>query len=173
MANLVYSTGSRLRRVVQFSGWMVAVVLSCAAAVADEATLLIRGDIADSSGTVVLDAAALENLPVVSFQTGTIWTEGQMTFSGPTLASVLTLVGAGGGNLLLRAVNDYEVTLPISLVSADAPIIATHINGKPFTVREKGPLWVVFPYDRGPEFRTETSYAVSVWQLTEISVLPE
>ena len=28
-------------------------------------------------------------------------------------------------------------------------------------------------YDREPEFRTETSYAVSVWQLTEISVLPE
>ena len=65
------------------------------------------------------------------------------------------------------------MTLPISLISADAPIIATRINGKPFTIKEKGPLWVVFPYDRGPEFRTETNYAVSVWQLTEISVLPE
>ena len=148
-------------------------VLSCAVAVADEASLLIRGDIADPSGTVVLDAAALENLPVVTFQTTTIWTAGQITFSGPTLASVLSLVGAGGGNLLLGAVNDYEVTLPISLVSADAPIIATRMNGKPFTIKEKGPLWVVFPYDRGPEFRTETYYAVSVWQLTEISVQPE
>jgi hypothetical protein len=173
MTITIVPRGLQVRQLVRLTGWMVAVLLSCAAAVADEASLVIRGDIADPSGAVVLDAAALENLPVVSFQTGTIWTESQMTFSGPTLASVLALVGAGGGNLLLRAVNDYEVTLPISLVSADAPIIATLINGKPFSIKENGPLWVVFPYDRGPEFRTEMIYAVSVWQLTEISVLPE
>jgi hypothetical protein len=152
---------------------MFALVLSCAAAVADEASLLIRGDIADPSGAVVLDAAALEKLNVVSFETSTIWTEGQMTFSGPTLASVLSLVGAGGGDLLLQAVNDYEVTFPISRASSDAPIIVTRVNDKPFSIKEKGPLWVVFPYDCGPEFRTELIYAVSVWQLTQITVLPE
>lgn len=165
----ILSLDSRLRRLVQLAGWMAALI-PCAA-VADEASLVIKGDVADPSGIVVLDSAALDALPVVSFQTETIWTAGKITFSGPTLASVLALVGAGPGDLELRAVNDYEVTMPISLVSADAPIIATRINGKPFTVKENGPLWVVFPYDSAPQYRSETSYAVSVWQLVEVDVL--
>jgi len=37
-------------------------------------------------------------------------------------------------------------------------------------VREKGPLWIVFPYDESSEFRTDYVYSQSVWQLSRLDV---
>jgi hypothetical protein len=36
------------------------------------------------------------------------------------------------------------------------------------TVREKGPLWIVYPYDKNEKFQTEEIYARSVWSLWKI-----
>jgi hypothetical protein len=44
------------------------------------------------------------------------------------------------------------------------------VNGKPMPVREKGPLWIVFPYDESPKFRSDYIYSQSVWQLNRIDV---
>ena len=38
------------------------------------------------------------------------------------------------------------------------------------SVREKGPLWIVYPYDSNIAFQTETIYARSIWQLDRISI---
>ena len=53
------------------------------------------------------------------------------------------------------------------------PIIATRFDGNPFSVRENGPLWLIFPYDRDEEFRRDRIYAVSVWQLVQITEMAE
>ena len=33
------------------------------------------------------------------------------------------------------------------------------------SLRDKGPLWVVFPYDASEEFRRDEIYAQSIWQV--------
>jgi hypothetical protein len=38
------------------------------------------------------------------------------------------------------------------------------------SVREKGPIWMIFPYDSVEAFRTEQTYARSIWQLDRIAV---
>lgn len=111
-------------------------------------------------------------LPQVEFTTTTIWTDGPITFSGPSLASVLEEVGAGDADVSMVAVNDYKVDMPQSRIETNAPIIANRMNGKPFSIRDKGPLWVVFPFDSHERFQTEEIYSFSIWQLTQLRVLP-
>ena len=48
------------------------------------------------------------------------------------------------------------------------PIIAYERNGKEMSVRSKGPLWIVYPYDSNPSYKTEAIYSRSIWQLEGI-----
>lgn len=113
----------------------------------------------------------LSQLPQVTFTTSTIWTGDPATFSGPSLDSVLQAAGVKGETFRLTAINDYQVDLPGQIIEDSAPIIATRINGAPFGVREKGPFWLVFPFDSDIKYQSETVYAYSIWQLKRIDVL--
>jgi hypothetical protein len=138
------------------------------------AEVVLRVDVAgDGSDVRSLTDADLAALPQVSFTTTTIWTTESSTFSGPSLAAVLDSLGAQGAALTMIAVNDYKVEMPWSVMEQDAPIIANRINGEPFSVRDKGPLWVVFPYDANARFQTEEIYSLSIWQLNQIEIVPE
>ena len=135
---------------------------------ADETLLTLDGAV--EGGSRNFTDADLMALPQVTFDTATIWTEGVLRFSGPSLASVLEAAGAGAGDLTLRAINDYVVSMPRAGVESAAPIVANRIDGAPFSRRDKGPLWIVFPYDSDERFRSETVFAYSVWQLAGITV---
>ena len=114
--------------------------------------------------------ADLLALPQTSFRTSTIWTEGVKTFSGPTLKAVLKDADMPAKGLKLYAVNDYNVPFPVENLHDTAPIIANRIDGEPFPLRRKGPLWVIFPFDQAPNFNSEEIFALCVWQLNKISV---
>lgn len=47
-------------------------------------------------------------------------------------------------------------------------ILATTVDGKQLSVRDRGPLWVVYPTGDKPELRTPVFEARSVWQLKEL-----
>lgn len=132
--------------------------------------LRLLGDVSSSGGVMLTDDDLLA-LPQVSFDTETIWTAGVKTFSGPSVAAVLAFAGAGPGDLRLEAVNGYSVNMARSMVGANAPIIANRIDGAPFARRQKGPLWIMFPFSSDEAFRTEITYTASVWQLNQITVL--
>ena len=138
-------------------------------AYAQSSVLTFSGDV--SSDALSFSDADLLELPQVSFETFTLWTEGVQEFSGPSLKSVLEANNAGEGNLLMSAVNDYSVEMPQDIISDELPIIANRINGEPFSVCDKGPLWVVFPYDSDTELQQELIYSYSIWQLNRIEVL--
>ena len=110
-------------------------------------------------------------MPQIEFRTSTIWTPEPVTFSGPSLASVLAAAGAVDGALSMVAVNDYKVEMPADRIEDNAPIIANRIDGKPFSIRNKGPLWLIFPFDADPRFQTEEIYSFSIWQLTQVRVV--
>ena len=118
-----------------------------------------------------LDQTMLDELPQVEFATSTIWTEGIDVFSGPTLKILVDFSGGGSGDVIASALNDYKMTVPRSFIEDAAPIVATRINGKTFSVREKGPLWIVFPYDKSTHYQSEFTYALSVWQLSRLTVV--
>lgn len=156
------------RNFLTLAGSAAGLAFLSAPAWADDILLTLSGNV--EGGERTFTDADLLALPQVSFETATNWTEGNLTFSGPSLASVLEAAGAGDGDLTLAAINDYVVSMPRAVVEAGAPIVANRIDGAPFSRRDKGPLWIVFPYDSDERFRSETIFAYSVWQLAGISV---
>lgn len=134
--------------------------------------LTVTGDFPVTNGehSARFDAEMLKDLGVTSFHTSTIWTEGASEFSGVSLAALVNELGITSGNLEMVAVNDYSVTVPVSDAAADGPIIAYAMDGKPMSLRDKGPLWLVYPYDLNKDYQSETIYSRSVWQLVKIDL---
>ncbi|HEX6016806.1 MAG TPA: hypothetical protein VFZ28_01775 [Burkholderiaceae bacterium] len=135
--------------------------------------LRIGGHIGRSNegGRAALDMAMIEALAQHDLTTKTPWFKQPRRFTGPLLRDVLTLVGAEGETLRIGALNDYRIDVP----SADAQrydvVLARLIDGKAITVREKGPLFMIYPFDSDAALRNPVYYSRSVWQLTSIDVL--
>lgn len=136
-------------------------------ALADDPLLTVVGP----DGTQTYDQAALHAFGPVSFATSTIWTEGQPTFTGVPLQTILTDAGIDQGTVSAVAINDYAVQIPVNEVTADYPIVAFQQDGQAMSVRDKGPLWVIYPYDSDPALQSEVTYARSIWQLVRIEAV--
>jgi hypothetical protein len=39
------------------------------------------------------------------------------------------------------------------------------------SLRDKGPLWIIYPYDSKSDFRTEVVYSRSIWQRDRLEAL--
>jgi hypothetical protein len=52
----------------------------------------------------------------------------------------------------------------------DGALVSYLRNGAPMTLRDKGPVWLVYNYDSDPAYRTEVIYANSIWQLDRIEI---
>ncbi len=137
-----------------------------------EVILTIDGSVSAEApaGAYLLDIDALMALPTVAFKTTTIWTEGELTFSGVPLKTLLDLAGASGTIVEAEALNGYMVEVPMADLGDEAPIVAYHIDGAPFSRRDKGPLWIVYPYDSDEKYKSEVTYAYSIWQLQKLTV---
>lgn len=116
------------------------------------------------------DAPLLEALPQHSFVTGTPWHKGTKTYSGPLLRDVLAAAGAAGQTVHAVALNDYKVSIPFEDAQKHDVIVVLLINGQPLTVREKGPLLIMYPFDQRPALRTALYYNRCIWQLRSLDV---
>ena len=114
--------------------------------------------------------AQLRALGEIQVETSTIWTEGDQEFVGVPLRTLMTGLGIENGTVTASAVNDYAVVIPLADANATAPIIAYERNGATMSLRDKGPLWVIYPYDADPAYRTEETYSRSIWQLNRLAV---
>ncbi len=115
----------------------------------------------------------LDMMEQITFETSTIWTDGVTTFSGVSLKGLLDAGNATGNVVELIALNDYAIKIPVDELNEDAPIIATRMNGEPMSIRDKGPYWVVFPYDSDAQYQSEIVYSRSIWQLNRLVVTEE
>lgn len=134
--------------------------------------LTVSGEISNRNSTdgAVFDLEMLRALGEAEIVTDTIWTPGPQTFTGVSLARLLEAVGAQGTTLNATAINDYSVTIPVSDATPDGPIIAYALDGTAMSRRDKGPLWVIYPFSSDPAYRTEVIYSRSIWQLVHLNV---
>lgn len=137
-----------------------------------EIVLTVTGKIAvtNQDGIAAFDLDMLKAIGEVTIETSTPWTEGVQSFTGVPLDGLLKTIRVTEGTLTAKAINDYAVEIPVSDAVADGPILAYLQNGNPMSVREKGPLWVVYPYDSKDEYQAEVIYSRSIWQLSSIDV---
>lgn len=117
-----------------------------------------------------LDMRMLQALPQHSFTTHTPWYDQPVKFTGPLLADLLTAVKASGSRISAVAINDYRVNIPVSDATKHRVIVARLMNDRPMPVRDKGPLFVIYPFDSNVELRSSVYYERSIWQLKALDV---
>lgn len=116
------------------------------------------------------DMKILERMAQTSFTTRTPWYAHARRFTGPLLRDVLIAARAEGTQLQLNSLNDYRVMFPVDDAMRYDVIIARLIDGQAIAVRDKGPLFVIYPFDNHPELRSSTHYSRCAWQLRSIEV---
>ena len=134
--------------------------------------LTISGSLAQANdnGAASFDLALLQALPQHSFSTKTPWYAQPRKFSGVLLRDLLAAVGAPGGTLKAIALNDYRVEIPIDDLARHGAMLAYLLDDKPMSVREKGPLVIIYPFDDKPELRTAVHYSRAIWQLRSLEI---
>ncbi len=142
------------------------------AAPTEKPILTISGKIGTTNkeGTAQFDRPMLEALGMDTIETTTPWYTGPVKFEGISLSKLLKQVDAAGERISIVALNDYSSEIPMEDVTRYNVILAVKRNGEYMPVRDKGPLFIIYPFDSNPELKSQTYYSRSVWQVAKIVV---
>lgn len=134
--------------------------------------LRVSGNIGvtNSPSGAVFDYDMLAAMPATVISTSTPWTEGVVEFTGVALSDLMDRLSVSEGILRTVALNEYAVSIPVEDAFTFGPIIAYMRDGSPMTVRNRGPLWVIYPFDSSSTIDTEIYHHRSIWQLARIVV---
>jgi hypothetical protein len=137
-----------------------------------EVVLTVKGRIGvtNGEGMARLDRGQILALGTSELRTATPWTEGEQTFGGVLGTRLLEALGAAGTVLRMTALNDYKVDIPVAEVRAYPVLLALEVAGRPLSVRERGPIWVIYPWSAHPELDDRLHRQRAIWQVSEIIV---
>lgn len=144
------------------------VLLCISPSIAEPVVLTISGEV--EGGEIHLTLHDLETMGSAQIVTATPWHEGEVTFEGVPLDRLMHEIGATGETAFVRALNDYTTEIPIGDFARFQPILAFKTDGHYMEVSNKGPLFVVYPYDHDPTLQSELYYSRSAWQVRSIEI---
>ena len=120
--------------------------------------------------TAAFDRDMLEALGTETITTKTPWFDGESKFSGVSLDKLMQVLGADGRSVTAIALNDYVTSIPIEDFSRFGVIMALKRDGKYMSVRDKGPLFIIYPFDSEPSLQEQTYFGRSAWQVAKLVV---
>jgi len=134
--------------------------------------LTISGKVAEKNTptAAVFDLAMIEKLPQQTFTTMTPWDKKPIEFRGPLLRDVLAAAKAQGTVIKAAALNDYQTRIPVEDAQKFDVVVAHKMNGADIPVKTKGPLFIVYPFDKKAELRSTVYYERSAWQLKSLVI---
>jgi hypothetical protein len=152
--------------------WLLGSVATAQDALEGRIILEVSGAISteDPNGKILFDIEKLESLGLYEIITETPWTDGPVRFEGVRGQDLMDYVGASGATISATAINDYTVEIPTSDFAEFGAIFATRIDGNLMTVRNRGPVWIIYPWSSTPEIQNEVYYTRSIWQLNSFFV---
>jgi len=122
------------------------------------------------------DYADLQAVPAQTIRPTLEYDGKPHTLHGPLLTDVLARAGAVLNDktiLVLRAVDGYNVELPLAQARARRFIVATHVDGNPMPLGGLGPLWAVYDADRVPDMAAlplAQRFTACPWALYHVEV---
>lgn len=165
----IHATPLNRRSLLALTAGLVALPMTGAhLALASETMLTVTTAAGKSVGFTLEE---LDKLEQHEFETKTPWIEGNAKFSGPLLRNILAAAGADGAEVKAVALNDYVVSIPFSDATDHDVIVASRLNGSTMSIREKGPLWVMYPFSDEPALRQEKHYSRCIWQLNRLELV--
>jgi hypothetical protein len=137
-----------------------------------EVILTVKGDVEhkNSPEGALFDRQMLEALGLEKLRTSSPWTDGVPVFEGVPARAVMDAVGARGSTVVASALNDYQIEIPMDDFERYPVLFALSMDGRELMVRDRGPIWIVYPRDDYPELRNERVNARWVWQLSGLTV---
>lgn len=149
---------------------IAATATTAAAARAQTApTLSVDGRLAGGR-PLTLRTQDLQRLPQHLLATRSPWNRGVHAYAGPLLRDVLAAVGAEGRTIKAVALNDYQVSIPVQDARDWDVIVALEIDGHPMSVRDKGPFFIIYPFDSDIRLQSAAYFARSIWQLKSLTI---
>lgn len=127
-------------------------------------------EITNGDGVAEFDREMLESLGIQSITTKNPFETGMHSFDGVLIRDILNAVQAKGAVLNATAHDGYSVQIPIEDTQKFPVMLAMVWNGKVMKVRNRGPLWVIYPLSDYPELVDQKYSARSVWQLKKLMV---
>jgi hypothetical protein len=164
------------RHFVVASMVVIAAVASSGAFALDEPAgkvlLTVSGDLKlrNTAEGASFDLTMLQKLPQRSFSTKTPWYAEPRKFTGVALRDLLDALGAKCKTVKAVALNDYSVEFPLDEALRGDALVAYSVDDKPVSVRDKGPLMLMFPFDARPDLRTAVNYSRAAWQLKALEL---
>lgn len=137
-----------------------------------EILLTISGNISKTNHAdgAAFDLEMLEAMESTTIETKTPWTKGVTTFTGVPLEQLLESLGTSSRMLKMSAADGY-IYEPLKPIESKYPVIVAYKKDDDYmSLRQLGPLWVMYPFDDYPELDTEENRAACVWQLQHIEV---
>ncbi|WP_339949133.1 molybdopterin-dependent oxidoreductase [uncultured Albimonas sp.] len=141
-----------------------------AAASSLDLAVRVNGQGAEQATSISL--ADLAAMPQTQVRAVTPWTEGVVVFEGVPFADLAARVGVSEGPVALTALNAYQITLDAAQVIASGGVLALKMDGKTMSVRDKGPIWLVFPSEARPELAATDNTHMWIWQVNAIDFGP-
>ena len=120
--------------------------------------------------TATFDRAMLEDLGLVGFETTTPWYTGSVRFDGVRMTRLMDAVGATGISVRAVALNDYTTEIPMSDFEKYGVLLAIKRDGQYMPIRDKGPLFIVYPFDSMADLKSQQYYSRSAWQVAKLAV---
>lgn len=133
--------------------------------------LTVSGNVklTNAPGAAQFDREMLEAFQPASLTTRSAWSEGTQLFEGVSLRAILERVGAEGQIIRASALNAYEAEIPFSDLQYE-PLLAMRLDGQPLKMRDKGPLWLVYPRDAHDVLQDVIFDTRWVWQLNRLHI---
>ena len=119
----------------------------------------------------VFDIAMLDALENSSFSTSTPWTDGVSKWEGVRLDVLMKAVGASGDTVRATALNDYVADVPLADIGKDQALLAMRRDGQLMAISDKGPLFILYPFDGNASLRQQNVYMRCAWQIARLDVL--
>lgn len=159
--------------------WSLSIVITLTAttsmaansATLDNSVLTIIDPQSSQDDPIEVTISELKQLPSYVITTNNPWEEGQHHYKGFNPNELLAQQNMEGIVIRLTAYNQYITEIPLEDFSNGQAIIAYEMDGKAISVRHKGPLMVIYDFDRYPELKAETYYGRSIWQIYKLQVL--
>jgi hypothetical protein len=140
----------------------VAIAAMAGTALAQDGALTLSG----GGATVMFTPDMAAEMPQATVDT-THW-EGAHTFSGPTFADVLAIVGIPGETVHAEALDGYSLDIPRARLVNDGAILAIAMDGGPLP-EDRQPFWIILPETGSEEVNLEL-WDWYVYQLVKLTL---
>lgn len=143
-------------------------------AAAQSVILTVTGEmsLANNKNTIDFDRYSLKKMAWKDVTVENSFLDGTHSFSGTPLADLLRFIGVSSGKLRALALDGYSVEIPVSDAFQKDVILAMDHNGKPMRIRDRGPIWLIYPKQKDLSYRSSDDEKM-IWQLRYIEILSD